>query len=281
MIRDSEIISIYQVDAFTDVPFKGNPAAICLITKDYPDEILQKIAAEMNLSETAFIYIPYIDRIKETNTFRLRWFTPKVEVNLCGHATLASASVLFFEVGINSDIVNFDTLSGRLSAKRIEKSIGLNFPLNNPEEITAPEALIKAMKIKNCLATSYASGVTDILLEVKNEDEVRNVNPDFGELLNLKLDLEIRGVIVTSKGSGDVDFVSRFFAPWVGINEDPVTGSAHTILTPYWSKKLGKSEMKAEQLSERSGKLNVRLLKDDRVEIIGKTTLVFKGELII
>ena len=273
-----EIITIYQVDAFTDVPFKGNPAAVCLIMKEYSDEILQKIAAEMNLSETAFIYVPDIDKIKETDTFRLRWFTPKIEVNLCGHATLASAAVLFFEVGITANIVNFDTLSGRLIAKRINQAIGLNFPLNDPEEIKPPQAFLDAIGIRKCLTAAYASEVKDILIELENETEVLKVTPNFSEMLKLELDVDVRGVIITSKGSNDTDFVSRFFAPWVGINEDPVTGSAHTILTPYWSRKLSKNEMSARQLSERVGKLKVKLIENNRVEIIGKTSLVLKGE---
>ena len=278
MTVKNEFIPIYQIDAFTDVPFKGNPAAICLITKEYSDEILQKIAAEMNLSETAFIYVPDIDKIKETDTFRLRWFTPKAEVNLCGHATLASASVLFFEIGISADVVNFDTLSGRLTAKKINDSIGLNFPLNDPQIITPPKSLLDAMGIKECRVAAYAPDVTDILLELGNESEIQSVTPNFGKMLDLKLDLDIRGVVITSKGSENIDFVSRFFAPWFGINEDPVTGSAHTILTPYWSKKLDKREMSASQLSERGGKLTVNIVENNRVEIIGKTSLVLKGE---
>ncbi|NPD87558.1 MAG: PhzF family phenazine biosynthesis protein [Asgard group archaeon] len=278
MNKNNDFIPIYQIDAFTEVPFKGNPAAVCLITKDYSDEFLQKIAAEMNLSETAFIYVQDINEIKETDGFRLRWFTPKVEVNLCGHATLASASVLFFEIGINADKVNFDTLSGRLIAKKIDDSIGLNFPLNEPEDITPPKALLDAMGIENCLAAAYAKNVTDILLELENENEVKRIAPNFGDMLELKLDIDIRGVVITSKGSNNIDFVSRFFAPWAGINEDPVTGSTHTILTPYWSKILGKKEMSANQLSERGGELTVKIVENNRVEIIGKTSLVLKGE---
>lgn len=278
MTEKNELIPIYQIDAFTDIPFKGNPAAVCLITKEYPDDVLQKIAAEMNLSETAFIYVPNIDKIKETDTFRLRWFTPTIEVNLCGHATLASASVLFYEIGITANVVNFDTLSGRLTAEKIDEAIGLNFPLNYPEEIVPPKALLEAIGIEKCLTAAYAPNVTDILLELENEEDVLKVTPNFGEMLKLKLDLDIRGVMITSKGSNNIDFVSRFFAPWAGINEDPVTGSAHTILTPYWSKKLGKTEMSANQISERGGKLIVKILENNRVEIIGKTSTVLKGE---
>ena len=279
MNSEKEIIKLYQIDAFTEVPFKGNPAAVCLLEKEYPDEILQKIAAEMNLSETAFIYVQDINDIKKTDTFRLRWFTPKAEVNLCGHATLASASALFFEVGIESNTVNFDTLSGRLTADRVKDSIKLNFPLNDPEELKLPKEFLEVMGIESYVAAAYASSVTDVLIELDNEEKVLQVTPNFDKLLSLNLDIAIVGVIVTSKGSGDTDFVSRFFAPWVGINEDPVTGAAHTILAPYWSRKLGKTEMSAVQLSERRGELTVNILENNRVEILGKTSLVLKGEL--
>jgi PhzF family phenazine biosynthesis protein len=279
MKHKKDKIKLYQIDAFTNVPFKGNPAAVCLLEKDYPDDVLQKIAAEMNLSETAFIYVSDSENVKNSDTFKLRWFTPKAEVKLCGHATLASASALFFEVGIEAVVVNFETLSGRLTAERVDESIKLNFPLNDPEEITPPKEFLDAMGIENLIAAAYAKDVTDILLELDNEDEILKITPDFGKLLSLNLDLVIRGVMITAKGSGEVDFVSRFFAPWVGINEDPVTGSAHTILAPYWSKKLDKTKMSAIQLSERRGKLEVNILENDRVEILGKTSLVLEGEL--
>ena len=279
MISEQVKIPIFQVDAFTNQVFQGNPAAICVLNEDFDDSTLQKIAAEMNLSETAFVRIERNLPIEKQKIFPLRWFTPQVEVNLCGHATLATAAVMFHEFCVESDEVFFNTLSGRLSAKKTNDGIALNFPLNDPNQISAPEELLKALGISKYVGAAYAEGVTDILIELETELEVKYLSPDYSKLKQLDLDRKIRGVIVTSKGKGDVDFVSRFFAPWVGINEDPVTGSAHTILTPYWSKKLHKNTMKAKQISERSGDLLVRLIEDGRVEITGKTKLVFKGEL--
>jgi PhzF family phenazine biosynthesis protein len=281
MTYQNEEIDVFQVDAFTDEPFKGNPAAVCIIYKEYPDIVLQKIAAEMNLSETAFIYVPEIDQIRTTDTFRLRWFTPQVEVNLCGHATLASSAVLFYELDIEADKVFFNTRSGELSAKRLDDGIGLNFPINEPEDVPISQELLDALEIDECINMTYAPEVTDILVEVKDAETVSKIKPDFTKLLKLNLDIDIRGVMVTAKGYNDIDFVSRFFAPWVGINEDPVTGSAHTILAPYWSKKLDKLEMNAYQMSERGGVLKLKLINNNRVEIIGKTALVLKGKLFL
>ncbi|MHA1198519.1 MAG: PhzF family phenazine biosynthesis protein [Candidatus Heimdallarchaeaceae archaeon] len=281
MNHGNEVIPLYQIDAFTDQAFKGNPAAICIISKEYNDNILQKIAAEMNLSETAFVRVEDISSVVKENIFPLRWFTPQVEVNLCGHATLATAAVMFYEIGIESDEVFFDTLSGRLSAKKVEGGIALNFPKNKPKQVQAPDELLDALGINKYVSAAYAEGVTDLLIEVETEMEVKYLKPDFSRMTRLSLDWDIRGVMVTAKGTNEVDFVSRFFAPWVGINEDPVTGSAHTILTPYWSKKLHKNEMKALQISERGGKLTVKLLETERVEIIGQTKLILKGELFL
>ncbi|MCE7743225.1 MAG: PhzF family phenazine biosynthesis protein [Candidatus Heimdallarchaeota archaeon] len=279
MEQNHELIPLYQIDAFTDQTFKGNPAAVCILSKDYDDFTLQKIAAEMNLSETAFVRVQDKSSVAQENIFPLRWFTPQVEVNLCGHATLATAAVMFYEMGIESDEVFFDTLSGRLSAKKVEGGIALNFPKNESEQIQAPDELLDALGITKYVSAAYAEGVTDILIEVETEMEVKYLKPDFSRMTRLSLDRDIRGVMVTAKGTNEQDFVSRFFAPWVGINEDPVTGSAHTILTPYWSKRLHKNEMTASQISARGGHLKVKLLENERVEIIGQTKLVLKGEL--
>ena len=281
MTEKKLIFPIYQVDAFSEKPFKGNPAAVCILADDLEDNVLQKIAAEMNLSETAFIYVENFNEIKTKNEFRLRWFTPKVEVKLCGHATLATAAVLFFEYGVELDEIYFETLSGTLSARKVDGSVALNFPITEPKEISSPDELLAALGIKEAVNVSYSEEITDILVELDNHEQIRNLEPDFNKLLDLDLDIEIRGVIVTSKGFKNYDFVSRFFAPWYGINEDPVTGSAHTILTPYWSKKLNKKEMVAYQMSERGGKVIVKLRSDGRVEIIGETTVILRGELSI
>jgi len=273
-----EKIPIYQIDAFTNQAFRGNPAAICVIRKDLPDDILQKIAAEMNLSETAFLYVPNEANIKEINSFRLRWFTPKVEVNLCGHATLATAALLFYEINIYSDNVTFHTLSGDLIAYRRDEGVVLDFPLNEPKDIKPPEELLQILGIAKVENIAYSEKMNDILVELEDEEQVMQVQPNFEKMKELDLDITIRGVMITAKATEKYDFVSRFFAPWAGINEDPVTGSAHTILTPYWSKKLNKDEMVASQISERGGKLRVKILDNNRVEIAGKAKLVLKGD---
>lgn len=281
MSLEKPSLPIYQIDAFTSEPFKGNPAAICLLTKDYSDEILQKIAAEMNLSETAFVYLKALDSYKKENNFRLRWFTPKTEVKLCGHATLATAALLFYVLKIESEEVKFQTLSGELGAIKYEGGIKLIFPMNEPEEIEPPEELLYAMGISDFVNVAYSPEVHDLLVELEDEKAVLAVSPNFEKMKEVVLENEFRGVMVTARGINETDFVSRFFAPWYGINEDPVTGSAHTILTPYWSKKLGKNEMKALQKSERGGELLVRKLENNLVEIIGNYALVLEGELFL
>ncbi|MBY9002267.1 MAG: PhzF family phenazine biosynthesis isomerase [Candidatus Heimdallarchaeota archaeon] len=269
---------IYQIDAFTDEPFKGNPAAICLLSKDYPDRVLQNIAAEMNLSETAFLYISDKQNICKQKRFRLRWFTPQVEVNLCGHATLATSHLLFHIHKIDSDYVTYETLSGELSATKTENGVLLDFPMNKPELIEPPLELLEALGLKTVIATAYSSDVEDILVEIEDMSAVKSLKPKFNNLKQISTDIPIRGVIVTAKGEDKYDFVSRFFGPWVGIDEDPVTGSAHTILAPYWAEKLNKSVMKAYQMSNRGGEVHVKLPSNDRVELVGNSFLVLKGE---
>ncbi|MHA1345566.1 MAG: PhzF family phenazine biosynthesis protein [Candidatus Heimdallarchaeaceae archaeon] len=281
MMNNGNIIPIYQIDAFTDELFKGNPAAICLISKNYPDTILQKIAAEMNLAETAFLYVPNISEIKKMSRFRLRWFTPQVEVNLCGHATLATSHLLFHILHIDSNSVIYETLSGDLIASKKEDGVILDFPMHEPEIIKSFPSLLDALGITTAKVFAYSKGVTDILIELDSKEIVSDLKPNFEQLKQLSLDLEIRGVIVTAIGGENYDFISRFFAPWVGINEDPVTGSAHTILAPYWAKKLGKKEMKGYQMSQRGGEITVKILENNRVQLIGKSMLILKGELFV
>jgi len=274
-INKANVIPIYQIDAFTDEPFRGNPAAICLISENYPDITLQKIAAEMNLSETAFLYVPNIDEIKKLNRFRLRWFTPQVEVNLCGHATLATSHLLFHTLKIDSNSVTYETLSGELIASKTEDGVILDFPMNEPE-ITEPlPTLLNALGVKTAEAFAYSKGVTDMLIELDSVETISDLKPDYERLKRLSLGLEIRGVIVTARGGENYDFISRFFAPWVGINEDPVTGSAHTILAPYWAKKLGKKEMKGYQMSKRGGEITVKISENNRVELCYTKRIIF------
>lgn len=272
-------IPIYIVDAFTNEKFKGNPAAVCLLQNQKEDNILQKIAAEMNLSETAFLVPLKKGGFKESKEYSLRWFTPKVEVPLCGHATLASAKVLFEDVGVAFNEVFFETMSGTLTARKEKDGILLDFPSNVPEPIDPPRELLETMGIIKIKNAALARKSKKLLVELENEEAVNNLKPDFEKMLQTSTKEEIIGVIATSESSFPYDFISRFFAPWVGINEDPVTGAAHTVLTPYWAKILGKKEMLAYQASERGGELKVQLDSKDRVNLIGHAVIVLRGEL--
>lgn len=257
-------MKIYQVDAFTDKPFSGNPAGVCILDSKPTDEWMQDIASEMNLAETAFL-------LKEGDGYRLRWFTPNSEIDLCGHATLASAHILM-EKGYISEgrEVNFYTKSGLLTAKSKEGWIQLNFPATPEMRVEAPIELMDALNIDPIYV---GKNIFDYIIEVETEDIVRNMKPDFTKLLKV----DTRGVIVTAR-SMDYDFVSRFFAPEIGVFEDPVTGSSHCCLGPYWKDKLGKDEFTAYQASSRGGELRVKVV-EDRVFISGKALTVLEGEI--
>ncbi|NWG11729.1 PhzF family phenazine biosynthesis protein [Candidatus Bathyarchaeota archaeon] len=272
-------IPLYIVDAFTDKPFGGNPAAVCLLPHEYADSVLQSIAAEMNLSETAFLLPLDGEPLKESKTFSLRWFTPKVEVPLCGHATLATAAVLFYDLHILADEASFETKSGILVAKKDKRGILLDFPTDNPVPIKPDRALLEATGIADFKNVEYARRLKKLLVHISDEEALKSLRPNFELMKSLPAKEEILGVIVTSHGRPPYDFVSRFFAPWLGINEDPVTGAAHTILTPYWSKKLAKKEMLAYQASARGGKLMVRLRPNNRVDLVGTAVIILKGKL--
>ena len=256
----------YQVDSFTDKLFAGNPAGVCPLEAWLPDETMQNIAAENNLSETAF-YISVGDQ------YEIRWFTPTIEVDLCGHATLAAAFVLFNHEGHKKDIIEFlSPRSGRLTVSRDDKLMTLNFPTDTIIEIPVTNEVIYGLNIEP--ERAYR-GKTDVVLVYNTQEDVENLTPDF--LLLAKINA--RGVIVTAPGN-NTDFVSRFFGPNAGVNEDPVTGSAHTSLTPYWTKALGKNKLTAKQLSSRGGSLECTFL-NDRVEISGQARLYLKGEIFI
>ena len=260
-------VPIYQVDAFTEKSFSGNPAAVCILSAPGDPVWMQNIAKEMNLSETAFLH-------KREDGFNLRWFTPAVEVDLCGHATLASAHIIW-ETGVlpRTEKARFHTRSGLLTAEYRESGIELNFPAKPEELAVLPPELPRALGVK---PKYVGKSMFDYLVEVDSEETVRNLKPDFFLLKNL----DIRGTIVTSRAStAGFDFVSRFFAPKVGINEDPVTGSAHCTLGPFWSRKLGKNEFIAYQASERGGVLRVRVA-GDRVYLGGKALTVLRGEFV-
>ena len=259
-------MKIYHVDAFTDRMFSGNPAAVCILPLPKDETWMQNVAGEMNLSETAFL-------VKQDDGFNLRWFTPKREVDLCGHATLASAHVLWETaiLPLNKE-ARFFTKSGLLTAVRKDDFIELNFPSEEDREISAPKELIEGLKV---MPKYVGKNRMDYIVEVESEEIVKALNPDY-ELLKR---LDARGVMVTSISNADgIDFVSRFFAPAYGIPEDPVTGSAHCCLGPYWKRRLNKNELTAFQASERGGFLKVRVEKD-RVFISGKAVTVFCAEL--
>lgn len=262
-------VPIYQVDAFTRKPFSGNPAAVCLLNAPQSDKWMLSVAQEMNLSETAFL-------LPEGDGYRLRWFTPKIEINLCGHATLASGFVLA-ERGelLPGDVVNFYTLSGLLTAARRGDRIELNFPALPTSPVPLNPALLAALALKeqDVLAIEDSNGRA--LIEVNGEKIVRQLKPDFIEMAKVNG----RGVIVTSRSADDhYDFVSRFFASYAGIDEDPVTGSAHCCLAPYWAAKLNKTTFSAYQASARGGELEVELV-GERVSLRGHAVTVFAGEL--
>ncbi len=253
---------IYQVDAFTDKVFSGNPAAVCPLPEWLPAERMQQIAMENNLSETAFI-------VKNEDFYEIRWFTPAVEVDLCGHATLAAAYVLFNYEGHSGNTIQFTSeRSGELGVNREAEWLTLNFPADDLKPIALSAGLTAGLNIK---PREAYKGRSDILFVYDDEDKILRLLPDFAQLSRL----EARGVIVSAPGS-DSDFVSRFFGPQVGINEDPVTGSAHTTLTPYWSQRLNKEVLTAIQLSSRKGYLRCRMA-GRRVEISGQCRLFMQG----
>lgn len=259
----SPMPQLFQVDAFTSDLFKGNPAAVCPLNTWPDDTTLQHIARENNLSETAFF-------MREHDGYRLRWFTPTVEVDLCGHATLATAHVLWNHLDYAQDEIRFFSNSGELLVRRNGDSISMSFP--NDELFEYKDDSHDVAYSIGLEPDEIYRGKYDLLCVYKEKNDILCITPDFHRLKRL----EVRGVIITAPGS-DADFVSRFFAPQSGINEDPVTGSAHTTLTAYWSKKLGKTQLHAQQLSNRGGQIDCELL-GNRVELTGKARTYLIGE---
>jgi PhzF family phenazine biosynthesis protein len=261
-------IKLYQVDAFTEQPFQGNPAAVCLLPEPAEKTWMSNLAMEMNLSETAFL-------VQEGEEFNLRWFTPAVEVELCGHATLASAHILY-ETGCLSpnQKARFQTASGVLTAVKRDDLIELNFPATPPKKVSEPAGLSLALGV---VPEYVGKSRYDFLIKVGTEKEVRQAKPDF---LALE-ELGVRGVMLTSPSESDeFDFISRFFAPGAGIDEDPVTGSAHCCLGPYWGGILGKDQLIAYQASDRGGIIHVRL-GEKRIHLSGKAVTIFEADLVI
>lgn len=255
-------IKQYQVDAFATRVFEGNPAAVCPLERWLDEEVMQAVAGENNLSETAF-FVP------SERGFELRWFTPVAEVDLCGHATLATAHVIFERHGYSQQAIVFETRSGELTVEKKGSQLEMNFPAFPPAPCEIPEILARALGQRPVEVLA----ADDYLAVFDNEAVIRAITPDHA-LLSL---LDLRGVIITAPGA-EVDFVSRFFAPRLGINEDPVTGSAHCKLAPYWAKKLGKNILDARQLSKRGGSIACELIAD-RVLISGSAITFMEGEI--
>ncbi|MFC1502543.1 PhzF family phenazine biosynthesis protein [bacterium] len=260
-------IPIYQIDAFASRVFTGNPAAVCPLEKWLPDTVMQAIAQENNLSETAFF-------VQEGDGYHIRWFTPKAEVDLCGHATLGSAYVLFECIKIDRDTIRFKSKSGPLTVTRQDHLMTLDFPVQQPKPCDPPKDLLNALRVEpKDVPPEEVLLAEDYIIVYAAGSDVSLCRPDFGMLKGL----EARGVAITAPGN-DVDFVSRFFAPNIGIDEDPVTGSVHCALTPYWSRKLGKKRLVAHQLSERGGQL-ICTDEGDRILISGQAVEYLKGEI--
>src|SRR6056297_664848 len=253
-------LPIYQIDAFTSNIFEGNPAAVVPLKEMIEKKLMQKIAMENNLSETAFI-------VKEGNNYKIRWFTPTCEVDLCGHATLASAHLVIFHLETGRNEVKFISTHHELTVKNEDEYLSLSLPKAENKTISISDELVKGLGKRP--TEVYQSD--DIMAVFDTAEDIKNLKPDFSILKNI----DTRGIIVTAQGD-KADFVSRFFAPAAGINEDPVTGSAHTKLIPFWAKKLGKNNLHAEQLSHRPGKIICRNLKD-RVELLGNARTYMEG----
>lgn len=255
---------IFQIDAFADRPFAGNPAAVAILQEWLPDHLMQAIALENNLAETAFL-------VKEAGGWHIRWFTPELEIDLCGHATLASAFVVFNELKEPGDCQRFASMSGPLSVERRGDLLVLDFPSRPPLPCEAPEGIFEALG----MTPRPVAKARDHFLVMDSEAEVAALRPDFAALDKV----DSFGMIVTAPGD-TVDFVSRFFTPAAGIPEDPVTGSAHCTLIPYWAERLGKTRLSARQISRRGGDLDCEL-RGDRVRIGGRAVKVLQGEFLL
>ncbi|KAL4640868.1 phenazine biosynthesis-like domain-containing protein [Arapaima gigas] len=288
-------IPIFIVDAFTNQAFKGNPAAVCLLPHELQDDMYQKIAAEMNLSETAFIW-----RLRSSNDFSsgahfgLRWFSPKNEIPLCGHATIASAAVLFYHKKNINPSVTFETLSGELYVRMHGDTIVMDFPLNKPtpqvgkvscDVAGSLQITVGDLPIEDVQYCGVVKKLMVCLSDCCDRTALTSLQPDPEALLRTESSGKIKSIVVTMKGDPSseptYDFLSRNFAPWHGIPEDPVTGSAHTVLASYWSEKLGKKKMLAYQCSSRGGELDLTLRDDGRVDIAGRAITVLKGMLTV
>jgi len=266
-------IRTFIVDSFTDTPFKGNPAGVCIIGSQLPDEVMLQIAQELNLSGTAFL-----SPLESGNAFAIRYFSPKMEIPLCGHATLASAKVVFSVHKLNEvHFMNIQNLD--LFAKQSNGQIVMEFPIYEMRPADAPPALLAALGIEAIKNSVYNEETKILLLEIGNPEELANLDPDFTALL--RSHNSINGVLVTAPSAGDgYDFHSRYFWPWSGTNEDPVTGGTQTFLAKYWASRLGKTKMKSFQSSKRTGFMEVELVAD-KLRIHGQAVIVFEGRCLL
>ena len=281
-------IPIWTVDSFTSTPFSGNPAGVCLLAVDISDEIKQKIAAEMNISETCFVTPINGDDFCQTQLFSLRWFTPTNEVPLCGHATLAAATVLWKEKRNVNSSIQFSTLSGILVAKHDGDQVQLDLPLYPGEPCDKREfaALVQVtscgMPVKEVLLSSPMKYLMVVLEDEVTREQLELCMPDIEAMPALETSGRVKGVILTARGDSEYDFFSRHFDPWQGVPEDPVTGSTHTVMGPYWGDRLEKDKMVARQCSRRGGEMELVLRqKEGRMEVSGKATVVMSGFILL
>jgi PhzF family phenazine biosynthesis protein len=274
-------VPVYQVDAFTSKACKGNPAAVCILERELSEAAMLDIAAEMNLSETAFIQALEYDDTAGLTPYSIRWFTPKTEMPLCGHATLAASKVIFDCLDYQGDRILFRSMSGVLESRRHAGRFTLDFPADKLQEPGPVSDLLEAMGIRKYTELVYGTNTNKLVVRLQSEKEVRELEPNFERMKAVKACFPIKGVGVTAEGAGEHDIISRYFNPWAGVNEDPVTGSVHTVLAPYWSAVLGKRELKALQASERCGEILIRITPGGRLEFIGDAVIVLQGEIYI
>ncbi len=268
-------IKIYHLDAFTARPFMGNPAAICVSRVPLEEKLMQNISGEINLSETAFV-VPAAG----SGHYTIRWFTSLCEVDLCGHATLAAAKVLYDFYEKDREKLCFSSRSGALITQRCGSAIMLDFPIDEAEEIVGcTPQLLAALGIEHYKRAFIGKRTRKLVLHIESEEEVRRLKPDFAKLAALCFDEPVKGLGITAKGSGSYDIVVRYFNPWAGVNEDPVTGSVHTLLMDYWGKLLQKEELLSYQASARGGEIRLKRAANQRVELWGEAVLLSAGDL--
>jgi PhzF family phenazine biosynthesis protein len=263
----------FIVDAFTGKAFKGNPAGVCLLEKEADEGLMQSIAAELNLSETAFIKVSEHDKAE----YAIRYFTPTTEIAFCGHATLASSKLVLHHLQMTK--VNFTTAHKlKITATTDGEDINMLFPLYNTVDYIPSSKLFAAFGIGKPIAAKYAEELEMLIIEVENKEVLLNINPDYVKAVQVPD--KIKELVVTAKSAdAEYDFYSRCFCPWIGINEDPVTGAAHSVLAKYWGNILGKTEMKAFQASKRGGYLHLKIINETTLEVKSKAVIVFSGEL--